>query len=232
MKQTRFSIDGIPVILWWEASGKAYLYVHGQGGNKEEAAAFAQTADERGWQVLSLDLPEHGERREGKEPLVPWQAVPELKRVIRWLRDNGKQRVALRATSIGAWFALLGLADEALERCLLVSPVVDMERVIQTMMGWAGVSEEQLQARQVIPTSFGQNLSWEYLAYVRQHSITRWEAPTHILYAGRDNLTARPVMEDFARRFGCEMMVMENGEHWFHTPEQLAVLEEWTKNRC
>ena len=26
---------------------------------------------------------------------------------------------------------------------------------------------------------------------------------------------------------GAALTVMENGEHWFHTPEQLAVLREW-----
>ena len=25
----------------------------------------------------------------------------------------------------------------------------------------------------------------------------------------------------------CTAMVMENGEHWFHTEEQLAVLDTW-----
>ena len=35
----------------------------------------------------------------------------------------------------------------------------------------------------------------------------------------------------FARRFGCGVAVMENGEHWFRTPERLSVLEQWTTQR-
>ena len=33
-----------------------------------------------GWQVLSVDLPEHGGRQDGA-PLLPWAAVPELQAV-------------------------------------------------------------------------------------------------------------------------------------------------------
>ena len=32
----------------------------------------------------------------------------------------------------------------------------------------------------------------------------------------------------FAARPGRTLTVMEDGEHWFHTPQQLAVLEQWT----
>lgn len=46
-----------------------------------------------------------------------------------------------------------------------------MAELIETMMGWVGVTAAELEARQA---------------------------------------------------------VMEEGEHWFHTPEQLAVLEQWT----
>ena len=28
------------------------------------------------------------------------------------------------------------------------------------------------------------------------------------------------------------LTVMEEGEHWFHTPEQLAVLDRWTAENC
>ena len=59
--------------------------------------------------------------------------------------------------------------------------------------------------------------------------ITQWDSPTAILYAGKDHLTARETVDDFARRFGCTVTVMENGEHWFYTEEQLAVLDAWLR---
>ena len=36
------SLEHIPAVIWGVPSSKVYLYVHGQGGNKEEAADFAE----------------------------------------------------------------------------------------------------------------------------------------------------------------------------------------------
>ena len=41
-------------------------------------------------------------------------------------------------------------------------------------------------------------------------------------------MTERSTAEEFVCRFHCEMTVMPNGEHWFHTPEQLEFLKQWT----
>ena len=48
---------------------KGYIFVHGQNGHKEEAEAFAKNAVPAGYQVLSIDLPEHGERKHGEEKI-------------------------------------------------------------------------------------------------------------------------------------------------------------------
>ena len=34
-------------------------------------------------------------------------------------------------------------------------------------------------------------------------------------------------MRNFANHIGASMTVMNNGEHWFHTEEQLAFLDNW-----
>ena len=59
--------------------------------------------------------------------------------------------------------------------------------------------------------------------------MARWDVPTRILYAGRDELVERESIEYFTRRFGAELTVMEEGEHWFHTEEQLKVLRQWIR---
>ncbi len=68
--------------------------------------------------------------------------------------------------------------------------ILNMERMITDMMGWANVTEEELQAKGEIETNFGEVISWEYLQYVRRNPIL-WDVPTEILYAGQDNLTSR-----------------------------------------
>ncbi len=225
MEQEKFLIDQIPVILLGKPSDKIILFVHGQGGNKEEAVSFAETAVQRGYQVLGIDLPNHGERTDDKA-LLPWNVIPELTGIGEYLK-KGWGHIALRANSIGAWFSMLAFAEYDLEKCLFVSPVLDMEQLITDMMMWAAVTEEQLQKEREIPTDFGQTLSWDYLTYTRQHPILMWKAPTTILYAGKDNMVRRETVDTFVKKFNAGLTVMEHGEHWFHTPEQLEVMKKW-----
>ena len=228
MRPEAFSLNGIPALRWGRPCRRGFLYLHGQGGSKAEAASFAAAAAEAGWQTVSIDLPGHGDRAEAAGELVPWRMVPELRFALAELRGRWDQ-TALFGNSLGAWFGLLACPDVPLAGALLLSPVVDMEALIRKMLGWAGVTEEQLAREGTIPTDFGQTLSWEYLRYVRTHPLRRWPAPTSILYGGRDHLTDRETVEAFAARNGCRLTVEEAGEHWFHTQEQLAAADRWQR---
>lgn len=204
---------------------RVWLYVHGKGGCKEEAADFAALACPRGWQVLAADLPEHGTPRGRGAPGPLARSARAAGAVGLCQRAVAAYRPAVHQS--GAWFSLLAFAGERLEQALFVSPVVDMEGLIRDMMGWAGVSEAQLEAAGELDTPFGETLSWPYLQYVRAHPVSRWPTPTALLYASGDAMLRRTAVEDFARRFGGALTVLEGGEHWFHTPEQLAALHRW-----
>ena len=230
MQERKIQIGRISAVVYGAESENVWLFIHGKQGCKEEGASFAKTACANGWQVISIDLPEHGERRGGPEELVPWTVVPELRSVMEYIRKRWR-RAALRATSIGAWFSLLAFADAPPEQALLVSPVLDMETLIRRMMDWAGVTEAELEARRTIPTAFGETLSWDYWQYAKAHPVQCWDCPTAILYAGGDTLTEWETAENFAARFGCALTVYDEGEHWFHTPEQLRILTDWERCR-
>ena len=94
------------------------------------------------------------------------------------------------------------------------------------MMKWARVTEAELEAQGVIHTEFGEDLSWEYLSYVRSHPV-KWTVPTQILYGQNEQLTPLAEIQAFAEQHNAELTVMENGEHWFHTAEQMAFLDAW-----
>ena len=194
---------------------RAILYVHGKGGSAGEADRFRAICP--GFDVLGVDY--RGE--------LPWEAAPQIAAAYDEARRQ-YDRIFLLANSIGAYFSMLALPDRALDRALFVSPVLDMERLILDMMGWAGVSEQALREQGEIPTDFGETLSWEYLSYVREHPIA-WQAPTEILYAGGDHLVSRQTVERFAAEHGAGLTVLEDGEHWFHTKAQLAFLDGWVK---
>ena len=90
----------------------------------------------------------------------------------------------------------------------------------------ANVTEDELKEKKEIQTTFGETLSWDYLCYVRENPII-WKIPTHILYGEKDNLTAYGTIFEFAQRTHSTLSVMRNGEHWFHTEEQMKFLDEW-----
>ena len=229
MKTQRFQIDTIPAVLYGEPADQGYLFLHGQMGRKEEAEAFARVVCSKGYEVLSIDLPSHGERCNREEELFPWTAEPDIRAALDWAGHRWKT-VCIRANSIGAYFAML--AFDAPNRALLVSPVLDMEGLILTMMGWAGVTEEQLQERGEIVTSFGQTLSWKYLCWVREHPVHNWTGPVRILYGSQDHMISRRTVDEFVRQHDAGLTVMEGGEHWFHTDEQLAILREWEESEA
>ncbi|MGN0789306.1 MAG: alpha/beta hydrolase, partial [Christensenellales bacterium] len=77
-----------------------------------------------------------------------------------------------------------------------------------------------------IATTFGETLSWKYLVWVRNHPIN-WKIPTKILYGSKDHLQSIDTIKSFAKQFGASVCVMENGEHWFHTKEQMDFLDNW-----
>lgn len=125
MLERRFKIEDVPAVVYGDASDKAYLFVHGQCGCKEEGLAFAEIACPAGYQVLAVDLPEHGARQGEKNRLNPWTVVPELKMVSAYMKPRWSE-IGVRANSIGAHFSMLALDGEALCKALFVSPIVDM----------------------------------------------------------------------------------------------------------
>lgn len=225
MKKQTMTLAGIPAILYGSRSRNVYLYLHGKNGCKEEAERFAATACEAGWQVLAIDLPEHGARKNSPERLLPWVAVPEIEAVYARMKPVWVH-IRLYGVSIGAWLAMQALQGDAPEQALLASPVVDMENLIGKMMQWANVTEAQLEQAGEIPTNFGETLSWRYLCWVREHPV-HWHTPTQVLYGDADNMTSYDVIEAFRRESGAHLTILEEGEHWFHTEPQLAAQQEW-----
>lgn len=194
---------------------KAILYIHGKGGNPKEAEYYKALFKE--YDVVGFDYFSQS----------PWEAKKEFPELFDHLCGAYKS-VTIIANSIGAFFTMSALADRKIEKAYFISPVVDMESLIQNMMKWANVTEDDLQKQKEIPTSFGETLSWEYLCYVREHPVA-WTVPTNILYGEKDSLTSYETISAFADRIGAALTVMENGEHWFHTKEQIEFLSDWIK---
>ena len=160
---------------------------------------------------------------------TPWKAKKEF---VAFFAEKKKQckHLILIANSIGAFFALSSLDKTLVDRAYFISPIVDMENLICNMMQWSNVTEQELAEKREIATNFGETLSWEYLCYVRKHPII-WNIPICILYGERDNLTSIETVSAFAKQHYAELTVMPDGEHWFHTEEQMQFLDHWVRER-
>lgn len=232
MRTQNLEIAGIPAIIWGENSAKLFIAVHGNMSNKMDTviASFAEKLTQSGYQVLSFDLPEHGERKNDPTPCKVQACVKELARIMEFAK-TGWDQISLFACSMGAYFSLLAYKTVDLEQCLFLSPVVDMERIINNMMGWFNISEEQLQTEKEVATPIGQPLYWDYYCYVKEHPIDCWNKPTAILYGSEDDLCEVDTVLNFTQQFNCELTIMEQGEHYFHTEEQLDFFGEWIENQ-
>ena len=228
MKLERLQIAGIPSLLWGEKSNKVWIAVHGNLSHKEDEVIkmLAEEVVEKGYQVLSFDLPEHGERKNEATLCKVQNCVADLNKVMEYAKENYEE-VNLWACSMGAYFSLLTYQDELLNQCLFLSPVVNMKVIIDNMMKWSNTTEEVLKEKQEVKTDFGPTLYWDYYQYVKAHPITKWNHKTCILYGDKDNMQEQSLMQEFASKFHCELSVVEHGEHFFHTKEQLACYQKW-----
>ncbi len=194
---------------------KVILYIHGKGGSYLEAEQYRKNCI--GFDMIGIDFNEY----------LPWIVQNQIQSVYNEAREK-YDYVYVIANSIGAYFAMHTLQNCDIEKALFISPVLDMERLILDMMSLANVSEKDLCEKEEIPTDFGETLSWKYLCFVRENPIV-WNIPTEILYAENDNLVSRRTVDEFIGSHNANLTVMENGEHWFHTDEQLAFLNDWMK---
>lgn len=192
---------------------KVVIYIHGKGGNAEESVHYKSLFSD--CDVVGLNYTAQ----------YPWEAKKEFPQLFDLICKNYKS-VQIVANSIGAYFAMNALAGQQIEKAYFISPIVNMEQLIVDMMFWTNVTEDELQDRKEIETTFGETLSWEYLCYVRKNPII-WEIPTDILFGEKDNLTSYATISEFAKHTKSTLTVMRNGEHWFHTEEQMKFLDEW-----
>lgn len=194
----------------------AVIYVHGKGGNSEEANHYKRFFDDN-FEIIGFDY----------KSLNPWDAKIEFINYFSSIIYK-YNKIYLIANSIGAYFSLISLADIPIEKAMLISPIVDMESIILNVMKCENVTEDELILEKEIETSFGESLSWEYLSYVRNNTI-HWDIPTNILFADKDNMTSVDTITNFANKINAKLTTMRDGEHWFHTDEQMDFLDKWFK---
>ena len=196
---------------------KCVIYIHGKGGSAAEAEHYKPLFAD--FDMIGFDY----------QATTPWEAKAEFARLFTEVAAKYKQ-IIMVANSIGAFFAIHSLNDKKISEAFFISPIVNMENLIKNMIRWANVTEAELQQKGIIQTEFGETLSWKYLTWVQNNQIN-WTVPTHILYGSSDNLQFLTDIENFAHEICADLTVMQGGEHWFHTEEQMQFLDNWIISR-
>lgn len=228
MTAERKMISGIPALLWGEASDRLYIHVHGKMSRKEYAESFAAIAGENGYQTLSFDLPEHGERTDPGYRCDVWNGVRDLNAVADYAFSRWRH-VSLYACSLGAYFALNAYAGRAIGNCLFQSPIVDMRWLVEHMMARAGVTPEQLECEKEIATPIDL-LRWDYYQYIIAHPVSAWPIRTSILYAALDDLQPEASIRSFAEAFHAGVTVAPESRHPFMEPGDQPIVEKWIRD--
>ena len=228
MNLTHLMINNIPSTIWGANSNKVFIAIHGNMSNKEDEVIkiLSSKVIPLGYQVLSFDLPEHGDRKEDASYLCTVQnCVSDLEKILEYAKSNYTE-INLWACSMGAYFSLLAYKDIDIKQTIFLSPVVNMELIIENMMRYSNISEKQLKEEKTINTSLG-TLYYDYYKYVKNNPITKWESNTYILYGEKDNMQDELTIKEFCKKFNCDLNIMKEGEHYFHTEEQLAYYKKW-----
>ena len=137
----------------------------------------------------------------------PWEVLPLLNEVRDYIYQNWES-VSVLANSIGSWFSMLAFQSKKVDQAMFVAPILDMKVFI-----------EGLPSRED-----------NYYEWVIENPITHWDASTYILRPELDMIVNEEVGRYFISRHQCQVTIMPDGEHWFHTPEQLAFLKEWEES--
>ena len=135
------------------------------------------------------------------QTFTPWETGLEIRVAVEELKSK-YEIIILIANSIGAFFSMNAGIDNMIQKAYFISPIVDMERLN------------------------GYELTGEWFRYVRNHPI-EWNVPTQILYGSKDHLMSIETITDFANKHQVTLTVMDGGEHWFHTEEQMAFMDNW-----
>ena len=194
----------------------AVIYIHGKYGTAEEAEHYKKIFNEV--DIIGFEYTSE----------YPWDFQKEFSTFFDDISEKYK-KISIIANSIGAYFTMLSLTNKNIEKAFFISPIVDMEKLITDMMFLENITEEELYKKKEIKSSFGETLSWDYLTFVRKNPI-EWNVPTYILYGEKDNWTSYETILNFTNKSKANLTIMRDGEHWFHTKEQMEFLNNWIKS--
>lgn len=157
-------IGGIPAKLYRaENAVGTVLAVHGFAGSKESAAiaGLARLVCPRGLNVLTYDLPAHGERSEPADQLNAERCIGEMLAAEQYIKQNFSGDMYAFATSFGGMCLLLRLeqAADSFKRIVLRVPAVNMST---SLVKLASMTNRSFSMEQALEQGFVIRMAKEY----------------------------------------------------------------------
>ena len=154
-----------------------------------------------------------------------WNGIHDLECIWKYVQRNW-DKIYLYACSIGAYFSLHAYKNRNIEKCLFLSPILDMDYLIHNMFSWFDVSENELKERQKIETPI-ETLSWKYYQYVKENPVQHWDIPTAIMYGSKDILQSIEIVRHFSMKFNCQLYISKESEHSFMSDSDRKIVTDW-----
>jgi alpha-beta hydrolase superfamily lysophospholipase len=189
---------------------------------------LSEEASNLGIQVLSFDLPEHGDRKDEATLCKIEECVFDLNKIYSYAQNNA-DNIRLCANSMGAYFSLSAYKNKPIRQSLFLSPVLDMERLIHNMMEWFSIVRMIYRLKVQFLHRSGKHSTGIYYQYVINNPITKWDVPTSILYGRHDNICEYETVKHFSEKHSCELIVSDNSEHYFHTDNDMLIYRNWLR---
>jgi hypothetical protein len=228
MKKEYFKINGIPCIQWGHKSNKVVFIIHGIQSHKEDLfiRTLADILVEQGYQLLSFDLPEHGDRKNETIELTLTQCAIELKGLMIYCK-NTFDMFYLCACSYGVALSLMNFSQESFVKCCFLSPVLDLKELTERLLSDENLSIKELKVQNVITLKNGIKVKWQDYKLLQDFTLLNWCSPTTILYGSKDLLVPFESILNFCHTFDASCTISPISEHYFHTDEDCERLRQW-----
>jgi len=228
MEKEKKMIHGIPSIIWGRKSNKVVIITHGSQSHKEDRfiQCCAEILCEKGYQIISFDLPEHGERKNQLPIHTVKQAIEDMQVILNYAKEHYNSIITI-GCSLGAYYTLLAYQDESITQCLLLSPVVDLIELTHEMLENDNRTIREVFYNKQITLSNGIIVREEDYIYLSNHSIKTWKCPLSILYGMKDNLIKFESIQKFVSQYNCKLVLSDESAHYFHTKEDMKKIKIW-----
>ena len=137
------------------------------------------------------------------------------------------KNVIVIANSIGAFYAYEYLSDFSIKQAFFISPVASMLKLVMDIMNDNGISDKELEEKNIIRLNNNQTLSYEFYKHVSNYN-DNWVVPTDILYGERDELVyIENIAEFLSNHPNARLTIKKGSEHYFHTEEEHDFIKNW-----